>query len=139
MFGVRCRILGMWNVQDVRSLRYEIWDDVRDVRCSRFGVFGMRDVWNMGCLEYGVFRIRDIQDLGYLGYRLLGMLDVQDVDCSRCGMFGMWNLLNVRFLRCGMFGVRNDGMRDAQCLPGCGMLIYKFDLMSLLFAVSHFR
>ena len=35
-------------------------------------------------------------------------------------MFGMWDVRDVGCLRCGM--------RDAGCLSGCGMLIYKIPI-----------
>ena len=48
------------------------------------------------------------------------MWDVRDVGCSVCGMSRMWDVRDVGCLRCGM--------RDAGCLSGCGMLIYKIPI-----------
>ena len=48
---------------------------------------------------------------------MLGMWDVGDVGCWGCGMFGMWDVRDVGCSGCGMW--------DVECLPGCGMLIYK--------------
>ena len=73
--------------------------DVRDVGCSRCGMFGMWDVGDVGCSGCG----------------MLGMWYVRDVVCSGCGMFGMWDLRDVG---CGMWDVdlQNAHQKDVRCM-----------------------
>ena len=70
----------------------------------------------------------DVRGVGCLGSEMLGMWDVRDVGCSGCGMFGMWDVRDVVGLGCGMW--------DVECLPRCGMLVYKIPFFQIKYEVK---
>ena len=100
-----------------------------DVWCSGCGMLGTWDVREVGCSGCGMLGMWNVGDVGCWGCWMLGMRDVGDVGYSTGGMFGMWDVRDVGCSGCGMFG-----MWDVECLPGCGMLIYKMLFRKSLFS-----
>ena len=54
---------GMWDVEDVGYSGCGMFR----MQCSRCGMFGMRDVWDVGCSGCGMLGMRDVRDVGCSG------------------------------------------------------------------------
>ena len=59
---------------------------------------------------------------------MFGMWNVRDVECLGCGMFEMWNVRDVGCSGCRMW--------EVECLQGCGVLIYKMLIVTVLIALE---
>ena len=88
----------------------------------------MCDVGDVGCLASGMLGMCDARYVGCLGSEILRIWDVRDVGCSGRGMFGMWNVRDVVGFGCGM--------SDVECLPSCGMLVYKMPFFLIKYEVE---
>ena len=98
---------------------FGVWD-VRDVECSRCGMFRMWDVWDVACSGCGMFR----------------MWDVQGVGCSGCGMFGIWDV------RYGMFaGMWDVNLQNALISKLISLSAIAFDMNTAMvsFKCSNFE
>lgn len=78
MGGSRCRNFEMFEMCDVRDLKY--------LECEMLVIW---EILNVGCSVRVMLRMWSILDVRCREYGIFGKCDVHDVECSICEMLGI--------------------------------------------------